>query len=124
MIDFQQKRQLNKVIYSKVTFFVLLVLVFFMGKATYGIYKKTTISASNYAAVEKGYQNLKTRKDMLESEIDRLQTERGVEEEIRSRFSVAKPGETVVTIVKGSSTSETTTNPKGGFWSSFLNIFR
>lgn len=124
MIDFQQRRQFKKIFYSKVSFLILIFLVFFMGKATYGIYKKSMISASNYAAVEKSYQNLRNRKDMLESEIDRLQTEKGVEEEIRSRFSVAKPGETVVTIVKGSSTQDNINKPEAGFWSKFWSIFR
>src|ERR1035437_2807730 len=99
MIVFQQKRQFKKMLYSKLSFVVLLVLVFLIGKATYDIYQKEKLSSDNYLGVKKNYDSLNVRKNMLGSEINRLQTDTGIEEEIRSKFDVAKPSETVVVVV-------------------------
>lgn len=125
MIDFQQKRRVNKIIYSKVFFVILFILVFFLGRATYNIYQKYKISSDNYVGVKRDYESLKARKDMLDSEINRLKTDSGIEEEIRGKFNVAKPGETVVIVINGSSSTSTDSNSlKGGFWSRFWGMFK
>lgn len=125
MIDFQQKRQIKSVMYSKVSFVVLFILVIFLSKATYNIYQKSKLSSENNLVVRREYESLKTRKDMLESEIDRLKTDNGVEEEIRGKFNVAKPGETVVVVINGTGSSMSNTDSSNkGFWSSVFNIFK
>ncbi len=125
MIDFQQKRQIKSVVYSKVFFILFFVLVFFLSKATYNIYQKSKLSSDNYFTVKKDYDSLKVRKEMLESEINRLKTDSGIEEEIRGKFNVAKPGETVVVVINSSgSTSVDTSNTSKGFWASFWGIFK
>jgi cell division protein FtsB len=124
MLDFQQKKQFNKVVYSKITFVILLILIFFLARSTYDIYKKYRMSADDYAAVKKDYDGLTVRKEMLTSEINKLNTDSGMEEEIRSKFDVAKPGETVVVVIDStSSTSTDQNNSKGGFWSNLFGIF-
>jgi len=123
MIDFQQKRQFNKIIYSKLSFVVLFILIIFLIRPTYYIYKKSRLSFDNYTVVKKDYENLKTRKDMLESEIDRLKTDSGMEEEIRGKFNVSKPGETVVVIINNSTSTDANDQNKS-FWSSLLNLFK
>lgn len=118
MTNFQQKRQFKKIIYSKISFIILFILVFFLGKSTFDIYKKSKLSSDNYNEVKKNYDNLENRKNMLESEINKLKTDYGIEEEIRSKFNVAKSGEIVVRIVNSSSSISTNTdNSKKGFWS-------
>jgi len=123
MIDFQQKRQFKKIMYSKVSFVIVFILVIFLAKANYNIYQKSKLSSDNYAGVKRDYDGLKARKEMLESEINRLKTDNGIEEEIRSKFNVAKPGETVVVVINNS-TSTDTNNQNKGFWSNFLGIFK
>lgn len=123
MADFQKKRKIRKIMYSKVSFFILIVLIIFLAKATYNIYQKAKFSSESYDSVNGEYLELKERSDMLNSEIDRLKTESGIEEEIRGKFNVAKPGETVVTIVN-SNISDNDTDEQDGFWTKFLNIFR
>lgn len=108
MIDFQQKRKINRIIYSKFSFVILFILVILLGKSTWDIYQKSKISSDNFNETKKEYDSLKARKEMLDSEINRLNTDSGTEEEIRSKFNVAKPGETVVVVIN--STSSTSTN--------------
>jgi cell division protein FtsB len=125
MFDFQQKKQFKKVIYSKVSFAVIFFLVIFLARSTYDIYIKYRVSADNVATVKKDYDSLKARKEMLDSEIDRLKTDTGIEEEIRSKFDVAKPGETVVVVINdSSSTLKKTDNSKMSFWAKIWSIFK
>ena len=121
MKNFQQKKQFKKIIYSKISFVVLFILVFFLGKATFNIYQKSKLSSDNYNEIKKNYESLRNRKDMLESEINKLKTDNGIEEEIRSKFNVAKSGETVVRIINSSSSTSTNkNNSKKSFWPKWL----
>lgn len=124
MSDFQNKRKWRKIIYSKLSLFVLIILIIFLAKATYNIYQKAEFSSENYTSVDSEYSKLKDRHVMLKSEIERLKTDSGVEEEIRGKFSVAKPGETVVTIINSNNKDESSNTETNSFWSKFLNIFR
>ncbi len=45
------------------------------------------------------------RSQDLENEVSRLETERGLEEELRRNFPIVKPGEEVVVILDGKATS-------------------
>lgn len=124
MIDFQQKKKINKIIHSRVFFFVFFIIIIFLGRSTYDIYQRQQLSATNYTGVKKNYDSIKERKEMLESEIERLKTDIGVEEEIRGKFNVAKPGETVVTIISGSSSVSTDSSKNNGFWNKIWDVFR
>ncbi len=124
MFDFQQKRKIKKIAYSRITILILLILVVLLSRSTYQIYKKEKLSLANYNEVKKEFDDLKNRQTMLDSEITRLKTESGIEEEIRSKFSVAKPGETVVVVVDSSSSSSTDNNGDNlNWWQKFLNWF-
>ena len=124
MIDFQQKRRIKNIIYSKAFFVFLLILTVFLGRSTYDIYEKSKLSYDNYIRVKRNYDDLVSRKAMLESEITRLKTDGGIEEEIRSKFSVGRPGETVVTIIDIDSSSTSESVPDNGFWSKLWSFFQ
>ncbi len=125
MMDFQQKRKVRKALYSRITIFLLLIAVIFLARATYHIYTTEKISAENYASVLKNYNNLETQKAALRSEINKLSTESGQEEEIRSKFSVAKPNEAVVLVINGTSSNPaSSTNQNTSLWQKFLNLFK
>jgi cell division protein FtsB len=123
-MDFQRKRQIKNIVYSKFFLVILFIILFFLGRSTFDIYQKSKLSYSNYIKVKRDYDSLGARKVMLESEINRLATDSGIEEEIRGKFNVAKPGEIVVTIINKNSTSTDVNNIKKDFWSSLLDIFK
>jgi len=126
MIDFQQKKKARKILYSKLSIFILLILVILLGRSTYHIYERKQLSDNDYASVKKSYDNLNAREVMLNSEIARLNTQSGIEEEIRSKFNVSKPGERVITVVNGSSSDEgkDRTIKNIGIWSRFTSWFK
>jgi len=124
MVDFQQKKKIRKVIYSRITIVVIFIAIIFLAKAVYDIFEKQRMSAEDVAIVEKDYGSLKTRQSMLKSEIDKLNTSEGIEEEIRGKYSVAKPGETVVVIVDStSSTSTSLESSSKSLWQKFVDLF-
>jgi len=100
MKRFQARRQTKKILYSKVTIVILVLILLFIGKSVFSAYKKYSISRE--AAVERreNLEELENRKNSLGSKLENLNTDRGVEEELRSRFQVAKPGEKVLIIVE------------------------
>ena len=69
-------------------------------------------------------QNIQDREVFLNSEINRLSTDEGVEEEIRSKYSVAKPGEELIVIVGTTSTTSATTTKGESLWNKFLGLFK
>ena len=123
MLDFQQKKQVKKIMYSRVTMVMLFVACLALGRAVYGIYGREQLSAADYAQVERQYNDLTSEQDMLNSQIGKLNTESGVEDEIRNKFSVAKPGEVVVEMVDASSAPNVSTQDDGSLWSKFIRLF-
>ncbi len=123
-VRFSQKRQIRKVMYSRITLFVLFIIVLLLAHAAYSIYGKEQLSAANYAEVKKEYDDLKSRQTVLQSQVDKLNTESGMEEEIRDKFSVAKPGETVVVLVDGTDTAVASSKANKGLWQRFLDLFK
>lgn len=125
MFDYQQKKKIRKVIYSKITLAVLFVAIIILAKANYSIYKKEVLSNENYNIVKNDFDSLKERKVVLESEIKRLKTNEGVEEEIRSKFDVSKPGEIVVNVIDNSSSTLIENKNKGvNLWQKITNLFK
>lgn len=75
------------------------------------------------ASAERLYE-LETRNAELEGKIRKLATVSGVEEEIRSKFSVAKDNENMVIIVREEPATTTVDEPELSFWSKVRNLFR
>ncbi len=67
---------------------------------------------------------LQVRNDELESKIKKLNTTSGIEEEIRSKFSVAKEEENMVIIVREENVSSTTHSEKATIWSKIKALWK
>ena len=118
-MHFEDKRKFRKILYSRVTLVILSLLIILLAHATYGIYSKERQSAAEYAAAKDAYDDLVSRQAALTSEVNTLGTSAGVEEEIRTRFGMAKPGETVVTVIA----APTSTASQGGGQSLWQTLF-
>jgi cell division protein FtsB len=100
MREFQEKRKLRKVIFSrKVLVLLALVLVFLM-YSTGKVYFKSRNAVLKNEEIKKEMADLEQRKSDLQKEINRLQSESGIEEEVRKKFNVQKPGENTLVIVE------------------------
>ncbi|MSU55954.1 MAG: hypothetical protein EXS51_01405 [Candidatus Taylorbacteria bacterium] len=124
MRDFQRKRKIRKVLYSKGVMAVLLLLVVLVGKATWSVYSKEHESRNRLNNVETDLQALTLREQKLRADIERLKTPEGIEYEIREQFQVAKPGERMVVLVDEKKDVSAEQVVERSLVSKFFDIFR
>ena len=112
--------------YSRVTLIVLLVAIFFLLNAVWKVYQKQDLTKDNLAKAAANLQGLQAREKMLSSEIERLKTESGTEQEIREKYGLVKPGEEVITVVDSNTATstdfDTASNP-ASFWQKIMDWF-
>lgn len=109
-------------VYSRAVLLGLLIVILFIGKGVYDIYGRERQSAKLRAEAEGKMRELEAQKANLTREVEKLGSEAGVEEKIRSKFNVAKPGENVVLIVNDATTTATST--PGFFESLWAKIWK
>ena len=107
--------------YSKVTLVILLIIIFFLLKAVWGVYIKQDMAKDNLAKTAAVYNGLQNRKEMLSSEIDRLKTESGKEEEIREKFGLVKEGEEPRSVVDDPDKDSGPSSSPISFWQKVLD---
>jgi len=124
MLDIQQKRKFRNILYHKVTLALLFILVLLALHSTWKVYQKKQESLVMKETSTKRLNEFETRNNELDLKIKKLNTTSGVEEEIRSKFSVAKDNENMVVIVREDSTSTPILSEKTSFWSKFKALFK
>lgn len=100
MRKFQDRRKFRKLIFSSLSFALLLIVSVLLVNATFKVYVKNNNAVEKNEKVKAQITELEERKRKLEAELARLQTQNGIEEEIREKFNMQKPGEQVLTIVE------------------------
>lgn len=113
--------------YSLPTLIGLFIVVILLARATWGVYGKEQESRNNLAAVHAEFETLQKRQSLLKEETDKLNTQEGIEEEIRQKFQVAKPGESLLVVVDKPLPESTEDKDKGilsKIWSSMSGVFK
>jgi len=110
--------------YHHATLFILGFLVVYSLYSTFEVWQKKEESEEFRNVSERKLSELQSRYDGLEKDLERLETPEGVEEEIRSKFSVAKAGENVVVIVNDVAVDGSSSTKKVSLWQKFLNLFK
>lgn len=108
MFDFHEKRKIRNIVFSKFTILILLILTILLSMSVFERFMALRAIAEKRAIREAELHELRQRAAALEAEVEYLQHGRGIEEELRNRFDVAKEGEQVIIIVddeKGQETS-------------------
>jgi cell division protein FtsB len=103
MLEFQERKKIRRILYSKWVFAALVIALVVLARAALGVYGKYNDSKENLRVASDDLNSLESRQSTLQSEIGKLSTERGMEEEIRDTFQVAKDGEQVAIIVEPTS---------------------
>lgn len=96
---FEEKKIIRSRLYSRTSVVLLIILLLILGKAVWNIYGKELQSRKERDVAEKKLTELKERESTLKAQTEALKTDFGKEEEIRSKFGVAKPGEEVIIVV-------------------------
>lgn len=96
---------------------ITFVFVLFLIRGTWTAFGRMQEAAVLKHNAELERDELLHRKAELDQNLDRLKTPRGIEDEVRARFQLVKPGEEEFVLVKGQSgtTSVPAAQPKG-FW--------
>lgn len=123
MLDFQQKWKAKTFLYSKgVRVFLALVALYSL-YSTYIVYDKKRESAQAVVEAEQRLIALSAKNTILLEDIDRLQTDEGLEAEIRNKYSVAKGSEQVVVLVEEEPALVATTTEKKSVWAKVKGFF-
>ncbi len=111
--------------YSRVTLAILLIIVLFLFNSVWKVYQKQDMARDNLTKTAVSLASLQAREKMLSSEVERLKTEAGKEEEIREKFGLVKPGEEVIVVVdKADGRGQITATSSPSFWGKIVNWFR
>lgn len=122
MLDFQQKRKVRSFLYNRITIGVLSIIFLVVLHSTWVVYRKKIESEQMRDISEKNVHDLESRSQDLQYKIDRLSTKQGIEEEVRSKFSVAKDDENMVIIVQDEASTSSAVS-KVGFWGKVWGFF-
>jgi len=121
-----EKKKIKK-LYSKPVLLLLAIVIVFLAKGTWGVYQKELESRKNVAIVTTELEDLQKRKAELQGETDKINTEEGKEEAIRTKFQVSKGGERVLVVVDRplpTSFTEENSNFFSKVWDSVSGIFK
>lgn len=99
MQDFKKKREFQKKLFSKPILFILIIILVFITHGTWGIWQKSRQSKNTLEIAQVELDKLNEREKIIKKKIEKLDTETGLEEEIRSKFDVAREGEQIIVIV-------------------------
>lgn len=124
MIDFQQKKKVRKLLYSRNVVIALTVVTLLLLRGVVNVIGKERQSENDVTVASEQLAQAQVRNQQLTSDTASLTTVAGMDRAIRQEFSVAKPGEEVAFIVDSPSTPQpVATSTPVGFWGSILNWF-
>jgi cell division protein FtsB len=106
MASFGKKKKISEYLYTKIGILFLLCVITFLSIAVYKRYTVEREMAERRLQTEQLRQELQGRKEMLEERVEYLSGDRGIEEEIRKNFNVAREGEQVIILVGDDVTAE------------------
>lgn len=109
MFDFQEKRQMRRLLYSKVTIAILFIIAFFLLMSAFERFKVERETAAKLELRKEDLKKLELRAEALRYQVDHMKNERGIEEELRSRFDVAREGEKVIILLADPKQKKTST---------------
>lgn len=122
MREFQQKKRIQRAIYSPLSLALLIILFLILVRATWGVYQKQSESAQKRDQTQQEYLALLEKKKNLEESVQKLSTTDGVEEEIREKYRMAKKGEQLLVLTDTQARVSETVDES--FWQSFLKTIK
>lgn len=125
MANFQRKKKVEKILYSKILIFVLFIIFCILLVGAIGMTRKAIEASKNRKNATEKLNELTQQKNLLEKQNNDLKTEKGIEENIRDKYRVVKNGEGLVIIVDDQNKTDESEKIQngGGFWKLLKKIF-
>jgi len=108
MQEFRRKKLIKSLFFSYGTLLLLFILIVLMGRSVFERFTVEREMSMRRIEAERELKELRLRAAALESQVDYLEDDRGMEAEIRSRFDVVKEGEQVVIILDDENSQKAT----------------
>lgn len=109
MRELENRQKFKRRLYSLPALMALLAITVLLVKGAYSIMLTERESSREAKLLALDVATLAEREKVLEEAIQKLETEEGIEEEIKSKYNVAREGERVAVIVDRPSNIATTT---------------
>ncbi|HAS80660.1 MAG: hypothetical protein UR25_C0002G0008 [Candidatus Nomurabacteria bacterium GW2011_GWE1_32_28] len=125
MRNFQKRGKLKNIMQSTpfLIFLGFFIVIFFF--SIFNFMNKMEETRKNRETVEQKIKELEESKEKLDLKILKLNTERGVEENIREKFGLAKEGENMILVVEEIEPEIVEKKiESSGFWSFLRNLFK
>lgn len=100
MVVFRKRKKARRIVYSWLTLFVLGIVSGIVLYGAVGMITKNQETKRNKVVALNQLAALEEREDQLESVIENLKTDQGIEKVIREKFSVVKEGEEFIVIIE------------------------
>jgi len=95
---------------------IMLALTISSVRAAWSMYGKFSEASAGDAAANLNLEQLKVQEAHVSATVAQLQTQRGVEAQIRENYGLALPGEGEIDLVQSSTSTVASTTPPAGFW--------
>ena len=99
MFDFHEKRKIRSILYSRPVVGVIVLLTVLLSFSVYNRYSVAKDMEMKLEAKRRELLGLQERAHLIESRVEYLTEERGVEEELRNRFDAIREGEQIVILL-------------------------
>ena len=124
MRNFQEKRRIRHIMQSRLILVFLGVIILVFAWSVIQLVSKAEETAKNKNIAEDKIAELQKGKEKLSSDIAKFQTEKGIEENIREKFGLAKEGENMIVIIEDKNLPEKEEVESNGFFSFLKNWFK
>ena len=126
MREIQQKRKVRQILYSNWVLVTLLVITVIVVRASWNVYMKEVTSARYVANAQDSLDKVTADEAQLKNAVDALNTQEGLEAEIRRKFMVVKPGEQIAVIIDKSPTATSSSQPAPAktWWDKVSGLFQ
>jgi cell division protein FtsB len=125
MLKFYQKSRLKRLLYSPIVLLPFALLLLFLASGVWNVYSKEREARERRDRKVAELAELEQRATALETEIEKLSSERGREAEVREKFEVAREGERVIVIVEPEENgAEASPEEERTWWQKILDWLR
>ena len=100
---------------------VLLIVTVFLMRAAWGMYDKMTTASRAQEEAETQLGIAEAQRKEINSTLSQITSERGIEQQIRERYGVVRPGEGEIDIIRDAKATSTPQVLKESWWQ---RIFR
>lgn len=123
MKEFERKKKVKSILYSRTSIFILCVILVLLARATWNVAKKEHVARRNLQKVEDETARLDEREAQLRQRIGYLETDEGIEAEIRQKFRAVKADEHVAIIVREERRQDIHLEPETTLFDRILEFF-